>query len=174
MAEWRAVLGWPRYQVSDDGRVKSGRGELRVHEDPDGRAFVWLHAKGRRRPVAVARLVCAAFHGPAPSSRHRAVLLDGKPPHAGNVAWMTRREQRTDPRLAKHEAGAETARLILACGPPPGTRPPRGQACDVAAALEVSASAVRRIWRRDRRAHVGAPNRQEREEARLRLGLALP
>lgn len=78
MAErWLPVPGWPGYEVSDRGRVRSverviadGRTAagvlLKPSRDKDGYRYVTLSDGSRRRKVHVARLVLEAFTGPCP------------------------------------------------------------------------------------------------------------
>lgn len=96
-AEWREVVGWPRYLVSNDGRVKSlphARRHsflvLRPETTYDGYKRVVLCTDGVRRHVSVHILVLEAFVGPRPSG-HQASHLDGDSANnvVANLAWET-------------------------------------------------------------------------------------
>lgn len=58
----------------------------------------------------VHRLVCAAFHGPAPSSDHEAAHLNGDPMdnRASNLAWKTKTGNEED--KIDHETGNRGSR----------------------------------------------------------------
>lgn len=110
--EWRPVLGWPGYEVSSKGRVRSVARTVirsdglphRVKErvlkparHPDGYMKVGLSNRGRKltRPIHV--LVATAFHGPCPDGmecRH----LDGDAANntATNLKWGTRSQNQMD------------------------------------------------------------------------------
>lgn len=111
---WKPVVGWePYYEVSSLGRVRS-RDRLTAISDRMGRSYVRLQkgrilaeATGERGRKAVClslnskheswlvhRLVCIAFHGPAPSDQHEVAHRNGKPwiNAADNLRWLTTRE----------------------------------------------------------------------------------
>lgn len=112
--EWRPVLGWEGlYEVSSLGRVKSLAREVELATRWGGtttrrlperfvtsRKFAgryWqVDLKERSRgkvTTYVHRLVCAAFHGPAPEG-HEVAHRDGNGlnNHIANVRWATHRE----------------------------------------------------------------------------------
>lgn len=94
MTTWRSVPSFPAYEASDDGRVRrattvKGRRagtEMSVFHRDDGYLLVSLHS----RPRYLHRLVCEAFHGPAPAG-HVAAHLDGNKDNCApnNVEWAT-------------------------------------------------------------------------------------
>ena len=92
MSECRNVIGWPRYQVSDDGRVRSASGR-EIGWDDHGYRRVVLSRAGVKRKVYVHQLVCEAFHGPAPEGCEVA-HGDGNGLNnaASNLRWATRLE----------------------------------------------------------------------------------
>lgn len=117
MAEWRAIRGWEGfYEVSDDGRVRSLarsyvrerngwtaliRVRERILKAPlcEGYPKVNLVGGGRRERLFVHRLVCEAFHGPAPEGCETAHNNgDRSDPRAENLRWATRRENVHDKR----------------------------------------------------------------------------
>ncbi len=63
MAEWMDIAGWPRYEVSDDGRV---RAKLKVRPTVNGYRTVQLCSPGRSKCLSVHSLVAEAFIGPRP------------------------------------------------------------------------------------------------------------
>lgn len=114
--EWRAAPGWDGlYEVSNMGRVRS------LHRDPrvvstfpngDGYTTVYLYPGngGKRRGVAVHRLVCRAFHGEPFSIWNEAAHRDGNRanPRASNLKWSTKVENRSHRILhGTHSAGEQ-------------------------------------------------------------------
>lgn len=105
MEEWRNVEGYD-YEVSSEGRVRrstafhqypSGyiiKGKL----DNDGYPVVSLSLKSKYRHVKVSVLVCCAFHGPKPTSKHQAAHWDGNKRNnfKGNLRWATCSENEAD------------------------------------------------------------------------------
>jgi hypothetical protein len=106
--EWRDIPGMPGYRASSTGRI--GRMFMRrgIRGKP-GKMFekwfaapkpMYLGANNRNhywsvqiqgRHYYVHRLVCAAFHGPSPSSVHQAAHLNGNKAdnRPENVTWAT-------------------------------------------------------------------------------------
>jgi hypothetical protein len=83
----------PGYAVSADGRVRGPRRELSQIVDRYGYAYINTKARNNIRHHKVHRLVCEAFHGPAPVGCEVA-LLDGNSRNnaAENLRWVTHRE----------------------------------------------------------------------------------
>lgn len=119
--EWRTVPGFPRYEVSSLGRVRSntssGKGRLLKTalsgKGPAKYLCVALAREGRSFTRLVHQLVLEAFKGPRTKdsiSRH----LDGNRLNCrvGNLAWGTRKENMADRR--KHGRGANGARNVRA------------------------------------------------------------
>lgn len=103
--EWRGVPGWPRYEVSDIGRVKRRAGVgrrftrlLSPKFSPKGYMRVTLCSGGVAKGFTLQRVVALAFLGPAPSSRHEVAHLDGVKANcaATNLAWKTPKEDAMD------------------------------------------------------------------------------
>lgn len=122
MEQWRPCPGFPLYEVSSLGRVKSLPRKRRLR--PRGGPEVWatyalkylrptlrkqsgylyvrlyLEANQGGQPFSVHELVCAAFHGPKPTQGHTVAHWDGNRQNnvAGNLRWATQSEQREDQR----------------------------------------------------------------------------
>lgn len=103
--EWRDVVGWPQYQVSSHGRVRSTIGGSRwppmilknlvtVH----GYVRITLCHEGRRKRYTLHGLVCEAFHGPKPSKLHAVAHNDGDKlnNYYTNLRWATAKENNAD------------------------------------------------------------------------------
>lgn len=63
--EWRPVVGFPAYEVSDLGGVRKDGRPLTL-SDNNGYRYVWLRTSSGRKFCAVHRLVIEAFGGPRP------------------------------------------------------------------------------------------------------------
>lgn len=77
MAEWRAIEGWPGYEVSDEGQVRSWKVSRREphavlprilapYRMPSGYLCVYLKDRGVKCNRTIHILVAQAFHGPRP------------------------------------------------------------------------------------------------------------
>ena len=122
MTEWRAIPGWPEYQASDDGQIRrakqgnnwpAGR-VLKPQAMPNGYLCVHLYRANRRRSIGVHRLVCAAFHEPAPTSGHEAAHFDGNKTNnsAANLRWATKASNAAD--RARHGTNTKGEQQSLA------------------------------------------------------------
>ncbi len=98
---WKPIPGWP-YEASDKGAIRNVRTGRILRTDPikGGYLRVTLSAGGKKRRTVVNRLVCEAFHGPAPSKHHQARHLDGVTDRnlPSNLKWGTRSENEQDKR----------------------------------------------------------------------------
>lgn len=104
---WKAVPGFPNYEVSSDGRVcrtASGKGAragqiLSPHRNVQtGYWVIDLYHNGQRSKRAVHELVATAFHGPKPSWADCVRHLDGSRDNAraSNLVWSTDEENMAD------------------------------------------------------------------------------
>lgn len=109
---WVTITGAADYSVSNLGKVRrdapstSPRGRavvgrlLKHGRCGAGRRYarVVLYTNGKMQYASVHRLVCEAFHGPAPSAKHHAAHNDGDPLNnrADNLRWATAKENIAD------------------------------------------------------------------------------
>jgi hypothetical protein len=107
--DWRRLNRSPyrNYEISSDGRVRRNGRELVGQIDRYGYRTVLLSYAGLSKRFKVSRLVCEAFHGPAPEG-HECAHLDGDSlnDRASNVAWVTRSENTCHQLLHGTFAGA--------------------------------------------------------------------
>ena len=106
---WMPIAGWPHYEVSSDGRVKSFHNcqerILKQWVSTSGYMQVGLHLYGKKKTVDVHRVVCIAFNG-KPDDGYETAHLDGNKLNnaAENLAWVTHTEN------CKHRNGHGTHR----------------------------------------------------------------
>jgi len=101
----RPIPGYVGYYATELGTIISTRkGHKRALHKRQGNAGsedVQVQGPaGRRKTVPVHRLVCLAFHGPAPKGKNLVRHLDGdnKNNTPGNLAWGTHQENMHDKR----------------------------------------------------------------------------
>jgi len=104
--EWRPVPGFPEYAVSNYGQVirtvdrrPARKGKVLVPWlGNHGYDTVCLVLDGRLNRRLVHRLVCEAFHGPAPGPGYQVAHNDGtrRNHRADNLRWATRSENMAD------------------------------------------------------------------------------
>jgi hypothetical protein len=105
--EWRPVVGFPDYMVSDQGRVLSYRRKtprlMALSPGKVGYPLVKLFAGPANRSadvkaIWVHQLVAAAFHGPRPEGMEEIRHLDGDKLNnrANNLCYGTRSENQRD------------------------------------------------------------------------------
>jgi hypothetical protein len=108
--EWRVIPSFPDYEASSEGQIrkrtqgkkrKYGPGYILIQGLCIGYRYCKVRSedKGARR-VRVHRLVCEAFHGPAPSEQHvvahwNGIKTDNRPE---NLRWATLVENWADSR----------------------------------------------------------------------------
>lgn len=96
---WTEAPGHPRYEVSDDGRVRLKSGALmRPGVNKNGYVQAVLWSGSSYTTVYMHRLVCEAFHGPPPLPKMDAAHGNGirSDNRASNLAWKTRKENEAD------------------------------------------------------------------------------
>lgn len=98
--EWRPVEGFTNYEVSSRGEVRHvNRPTVHLKQYVlRGYARVGLRQQGRQKTASVNRLVCRAFHGPAPTATHHAAHNDGDKSNncKDNLRWATPKENNAD------------------------------------------------------------------------------
>lgn len=99
---WRPVAGFPGYEVSDHGRVRSLRRtnpRLMTPEiDEDGYSRLALVRDGRYVHQLVHRMVATAFNGPAPDGMLICRHVDNNASNnrPGNLLWGTQADNMAD------------------------------------------------------------------------------
>lgn len=101
MEEWRPIDGFPDYEVSDLGRIRSHkRGDLRIlklGKDKDGYVQVVLSTGSTRCTKRVHQLVLLAFAGPRPPGAETRHLNGDKADNRPlNLAWGSSAENGED------------------------------------------------------------------------------
>jgi len=102
--EWRAVVGFPRYEVSSLGRFRNkqtGR-YLKTHSTDNGYVQIGLLQNGKQRPLSVHRVVALAFLGEPIGNRNEVnhknkVRADNR---LINLEWSTRSNNNKHARTA--------------------------------------------------------------------------
>lgn len=101
--EWRPVVGYEGlYEVSSEGRVRNIHLNhvLTPWVNQDGYNQLGLRKDGKRNQRLVHRLVCEAFHGPAPKNKPLALHgIEGKSVNsARNLYWGSNSDNMRDRR----------------------------------------------------------------------------
>lgn len=89
--QWRAVVGFDRYQVSSLGRVRNARtGKVLVLVPQKGNGYLKVHLGRAGQNRLVNRLVCEAFHGtpPTPTAHADHRDFDRTNNAASNLRWL--------------------------------------------------------------------------------------
>ncbi|RWO23298.1 MAG: hypothetical protein EOS09_16865 [Mesorhizobium sp.] len=98
---WKTVSDCPAYEISSEGRIRRRLGGKRTRA---GRLLkpvamgkylkVTLVLDGIRLERRINRLVCEAFHGPAPTPTHEAAHQNGQlhDNRSDNLSWKTKIE----------------------------------------------------------------------------------
>jgi len=121
---WMPVANFPWYEVSSLGRLRrtvsttcSKAGTIiSGHVGKHGYRYFNATLNGRRKTLKIHRLVCEAFHGPAPSPKHCVAHGDGDCLNnaASNLRWATTKENHEDRRLhGTHPTGSLNPRAVL-------------------------------------------------------------
>lgn len=103
---WKVSPSFPNYAISSYGRVKrltsstcAKAGTIRRNQKSrDGYSVVALVKDGKTSYCRIARLVCEAFLGEPPSSRHQAAHKDADRTNdnLSNLRWATPEENEAD------------------------------------------------------------------------------
>jgi len=121
--EWRSIPQFPKYEVSETGRVRNAAsGDLLTgYRDQDGYLFFGLYGERGRKTVRACRAVLSAFVGPPPTNKHQAAHGDNDRANdsVGNLRWATCKENQHDriehgtaPRQGKHPRAKLTAQSV--------------------------------------------------------------
>lgn len=100
MEEWRTTLYG--YEVSDLGEVRNPRNfnrKLRPQVTARGHLVASMtNDEGKFTRKSIHRLVCEAWHGPAPTEKHQAAHYDCDPTNnrPENLRWATQAENLAD------------------------------------------------------------------------------
>ena len=120
MAEWRPILSDARYEVSEEGQVRSSaRGAARLLavctlRTPQGKEYAVVQIRPLGGLKYAHRLVLEAFVGPCPDGHEgRHLDDDGMNCRLGNLAWGTRRQNAEDRRRnGAYRAGSGSAHKL--------------------------------------------------------------
>ena len=99
MVEWRPVVGWPNYRVSETGVIENiGRGsEVATFENKQGKLRVNLWSDNKTKQVYLHRILAEAF---IPNELNLPIVrhLDDNPKNnrLSNLAWGTARDNAED------------------------------------------------------------------------------
>lgn len=98
MEEWRPVVGFGSYSVSNLGRVRGPRRVLTPVLTQYGYHQVTICHDGKRYTRFVHRLIAEAFIGPAPTEAHDVAHNDGVRTNnvLENIRWATPKENNAD------------------------------------------------------------------------------
>lgn len=97
--EWRVIPSFPVYEASEDGQIRRvGGGVRKPHLEKNGYLKLPLYMDGTAYNQWVHRLVCEAFHGPAPFPSAEAAHENGIPldVRESNLAWKTKAANAAD------------------------------------------------------------------------------
>lgn len=112
MIEWKAIQSWPGYEASSEGQIRltiqrrsAMPRVLKGGLHTNGYRSVQTTFDGKKVLAMVHRLVCEAFHGPAPSRLHLARHLDDVKSNnrASNLAWGTGKDNAADRRRNRRD-----------------------------------------------------------------------
>lgn len=108
MEVWKPIVGWP-YEASSGGRIRNSKTDRILRLKPHGGGYksITLCDGVSKRDFYVHRLVCAAFHGPAPfpgaEADHENDVRDDN--RASNLQWMKVADNRAKRNCARGERG---------------------------------------------------------------------
>lgn len=100
--EWRKVVGWPAYEVSNMGNVRRVGGQrlpqgmrlrkLKLSKSGYMEVALWSGGSGKTSHYLVHRLVAAAFIGPAGGRDVNHIDADRKNNRVENLEYVTKRQ----------------------------------------------------------------------------------
>ena len=98
MEKWLPVPGYPGYEVSESGRVRSPYKELKHVQIPSGHLQVGLYKDGKAKTHGVQKVVCMAFHADTYFPGAYALHKDSNPVncHKDNLYWGTQTQNGKD------------------------------------------------------------------------------
>jgi hypothetical protein len=150
MRSWRVPTRWqpipscPGYEASDYGRIWSIQSKRMLVGGVDRYGYhnVNLTIGGKMVRRKVHRLVCEAWHGPAPSPQHHAAHLDGSRDNnrQENLVWATQGENE------RHKLIHGTSNLIFD-GMPGASNPNSKLTNEQAAAIKAAPGSMRQLGR---------------------------
>jgi hypothetical protein len=133
--EWRAVEGWPDYEISSHGRLRRAtdglngtggviypKGHIRAVYINKGYRMTSVSKNGQTVSRSLCSLVCEAFHGPKPTPDHEVAHFNGirTDDRPENLRWATRLENSQDkarhahvPRGSRHWRTTLTEEQVL-------------------------------------------------------------
>lgn len=97
--QWRAIPSFPDYEASESGDIRRpGNAPLRQFIERNGYPTVTLWVDGKTNSQWTHRLVCEAFHGPAPfpgaeAAHENGTLTDIR---ESNLSWKTKAANAAD------------------------------------------------------------------------------
>ena len=113
MIVWRTVPQYPKYEASSNGHIR--RKQSRFDPSKPGKVLSehpgkkgYLRACVEDYSQAIAPLVCSAFHGLKPTSKHQAAHRNGvnTDNREDNLSWLTQSENYQDSiRHGTHKKG---------------------------------------------------------------------
>ena len=159
---WRTIPSHPNYEASSLGRVRRAvdgvntwAGRILTNCELGGYHVVGVSSGGKAKHVKVHRLVCEAFHGPAPFEGAQVAHGDGVRSNnvPGNLRWATCQENQDDRRIHGTDAkGERNGRSILTADAVRVIRAApkrRGICIDLAEQFGVSVGAINIIRQRN-------------------------
>lgn len=106
---WKPIPDAPRYEVSDDGRVRRGGRVLKPYLDRHGYRYITLHLGGSKKTVQVHRVMMQAFVGPDHGRLVRHLDGDEANNVLSNLAYGTQSDNMLDSvRHGTHANAAKT------------------------------------------------------------------
>ena len=93
LPKWKPIPGYPGYEVSDQGQVRSQRGVLSAHTVRGGYKLTYLYLDRKRYHFFIHRLVMTVFVGPCPEG-YEIDHIDGDPANNAltNLRYVTHSE----------------------------------------------------------------------------------